>query len=171
MVSTRMSVACQRLAIGQSAAGVARTYHITRTSRLTRLRNALQAFLPRTASRCGGLLNSVMVAAGDRLGTGPGQYGDARPRGRARHPCVTRSPALLPTDVSHSRSAFSRFAKWTRMPLAIPWHLCWPRPRSPCGSLQGLYLIQRYVATGDQHGHDHRDVSHGVSIQNSKTKR
>ena len=75
MVSTRMSVACQRLAIGRSAAGFARTYRITRTSRLTRLRNVLRAFLPRTASRFGELLNSVMVAVGDRLGMyKTGQY-------------------------------------------------------------------------------------------------
>ena len=75
MVSTSMSVACQRLAIGRSGAGVPRTYRITRTPRLTRLRNVLQAFLPRTASRCGGLVNSVMVAVGDRVGLyKTGQY-------------------------------------------------------------------------------------------------
>jgi hypothetical protein len=76
MVSTRLSGACQRLAIGRSAAGLPRTYRITRSSRLDRLRNGLQAFLPITASRCGGLLNSVMVVVGDRVGLyKTGQYG------------------------------------------------------------------------------------------------
>jgi hypothetical protein len=79
MVSTRMSVARQRLAIGQSAAGVPRTYRITRSApwatRLVGLRHGLQAFLPRTASRGGGVLNAAMVAAGDRLGLyKTGQY-------------------------------------------------------------------------------------------------
>jgi hypothetical protein len=75
MASTRLSGACQRLAIGRSTAGVPRTYRITRSSPLDRLRNGLQAFLPSTASRCGGLLNSVMVAVGDRVGLyKTGQY-------------------------------------------------------------------------------------------------
>ena len=78
MVSTRKSGACQRLAIGRSAAGVPRTYRIARLSRLARLRGVVQALLPRTASRCGGLLNFVMVAVGDRVGLyRTGQYGDA----------------------------------------------------------------------------------------------
>ena len=58
------------LAFGTSAAGVPRTYRIVPVKR-----RVVHAFLARSASGGGGLLNSVMVLVGDRLGLyKTGQY-------------------------------------------------------------------------------------------------
>jgi len=63
MVVARLSAVHQPLACGTSAAGVPRTYRIVPVKR-----RVVHAFLARSASACGGLLNSVMVLVGDKLG-------------------------------------------------------------------------------------------------------
>jgi hypothetical protein len=73
MISTRWSAACQLLATGRSAETPDR---MTSNQPLPTKRNRVQAFLAWAASGCGDLLNSVMVAVGDRLGIyKTGQYG------------------------------------------------------------------------------------------------
>ncbi len=70
MVAARLSALHQPLAFGTSAAGVPRTYRIVPVKRFV-----VHAFLARSASRCGTLLNSVMVLVGDKLGLyKTGQY-------------------------------------------------------------------------------------------------
>jgi hypothetical protein len=70
MVAARLSAVHQPLAFGTSAAGVPRTYRIVPVKR-----RVVHAFLARSASACGGVLNSVMVLVGDKLGLyKTGQY-------------------------------------------------------------------------------------------------
>jgi len=70
MVTARYSALHQPLALGTSAAGVPRTYRIVPVKR-----RVVHAFLVRSASGGGGLLNSVMVLVGDKLGLyKTGQY-------------------------------------------------------------------------------------------------
>jgi hypothetical protein len=70
MVAARMNAECQRLAIGRSAAGVPRTFR-----RLPAKHHTVRAFLARPVGASGSLLNSVMVAIGDKLGLyKTGQY-------------------------------------------------------------------------------------------------
>jgi hypothetical protein len=77
MVAARPNAVHQPLACGTSAAGVPRTYRIVPVKR-----RVVHAFLARSAIRCGGLLNSVMVLVGDKLGLyKTGQY-SSEPTGR-----------------------------------------------------------------------------------------
>jgi hypothetical protein len=70
MVTARHTAVHQPLALGTSAAGVPRTYRIVPVKR-----RVVHEFLARSASGCGGLLNSVMVVVGDKLGLyTTGQY-------------------------------------------------------------------------------------------------
>lgn len=70
MVAARLSAVHQPLAFGTTAAGVPRTYRIVPVKR-----RVVHAFLARSASACGGLLNCVMVLVGDKLGLHKtGQY-------------------------------------------------------------------------------------------------
>jgi len=66
----RSGVARQRVPIGRSATGAPRTY---RTLRVKHRR--MRELFGGAASTCGGVLNSVMVRLGDRLGLyKTGQY-------------------------------------------------------------------------------------------------
>jgi hypothetical protein len=70
MFAARMSAVHEPLAFGTSAAGVPRTYRIVPVER-----RVVHAFLARSASGCGCLLNTVMVFVGDKLGLyKTGQY-------------------------------------------------------------------------------------------------
>jgi D-serine deaminase-like pyridoxal phosphate-dependent protein len=62
MVAARHAAEHQPLVCGTSTAGVPRTYRIVPVKR-----RLVLEFLDRSATRCGGLLNSVMVLAGDKL--------------------------------------------------------------------------------------------------------
>jgi hypothetical protein len=114
--------------MGQASGGTTETPEaMTSDQPLPVKQSEVQAFLTRAASGCGGLLNSVMVVVGDKLGLyKTGQYsfdtettrsafssstpcrpGDAQTRGQHTHHLNTPPPTPI-ADEPHTRSSTTR---------------------------------------------------------------